>query len=398
MRIAYILADPGIAVGGTKGASIHVAEVCRAFRGSGAEVLLLAMRAAGPAPPEVRMVHVDPGPLASDAWGELDRVQACERFLTQIEPALTEFRPELIYERLALFCPGTAVLAAKLGALRVVEVNAPVAQERSRHFGLVHRSLAESMEWRSLTGATVVAVSEQMARWSAGRGAVATKVIANGVDPHRFTGPEVSEAGAALRQHLGLATSEVVGFAGSLKPWHGVEILLEAIEQLAPRRPSLRLLLVGDGPGRAVCQTRASQGVAKERVVFTGAVEYDSMPAHLAAFDIATAPYLGEDGFYFSPLKIVEAMAAAKPVVASRMGPIEILLGDTGVLVAPGQPAALAQALAALLDDPGQSERLGRAARQRAESSLTWDAVVEKILAFTRDQTFPSRQPLEIMR
>src|SRR5690606_35992876 len=92
-----------------------------------------------------------------------------------------------------------------------------------------------------------------------------------------------------------------------------------------------------------------------------GAVEPAEVPAWLARMDIAVAPYHGDQPFYFSPLKIYEYMAAGLPVVASDVGDLAALVrhGETGLLCPPGDPPALAAALARLAGDPAAARRMG---------------------------------------
>ena len=384
MRVAYLLPDPGIPVGGVKGASVHVAEVCRALLEAGAQVRLLAMRAAGEAPPGVQLDLFDCPPLPSGTQGEFARQRAVEDFLAWAEGELADFGADLLYERLSLFAGTGGGLAGRLGVPRVVEVNAPVAAERARHAGLALVAQAEAAERSALAGATVIAVSPPMATWSRARGAASVHTIPNGVDAERFAPARNAAAAAAIRATLGLERSELVGFVGSMKPWHGVGTLLEAVALLASRRPQLRLLVVGDGPALADLNARAHQADLVDRCHLIGPVPSAEVPGYLATLDVAVAPYLHpglDEGFYFSPLKVVEAMAAARPVVASRFQPIETMLGGTGRLVPAGDAAALAQALADLLDDPAGARALGRSARSRALRQFSWRGVAAGILA-----------------
>lgn len=383
MRIAYLLPDPGIPVGGVKGASVHVAEVCRALKANGCTVLLVAMRVAGDPPGGIECIHLDPGSLSRGPDGEPARIQAVKEFFVRAEPVVADFHPDIIYERLSLFAGDGGTLAERLGVPRMVEVNAPVARERARHFGLACREVAETLERSALAAATVIAVSKPMADWAATRGAIATTVVPNGADVERFAPDRAGPSSVAVRDALGLNDARVIGFAGSLKPWHGVEVLLEATARLATGRPQVRLLIVGDGPMRAKLTAWAADHLPRQ-VEFTGAVPSEAMPAYVGAFDIATAPYLPAEDFYFSPLKIVEAMAAGRPIVASSFPPIAAMLGGTGSLVTPGDPNDLATAFSELLDHPEHARRLGTAAQQRAERHFSWSAVTDQILDIAR--------------
>ncbi len=384
MRVAYLLPDPGIPVGGVKGASVHVAEVCRALAETGAQVRLLAMRAAGKPPPDVQLDLFDCPPLPSGPSGELARQRAVEDFLAWAEGELADFGADLLYERLSLFAGTGGALARRLGVRRVVEVNAPVAAERARHAGLALVDQAEAAERSALEGAAVIAVSPPMETWSRAHGAASVQMIPNGVDAERFAPARNAAAAVAIRAALGLERSELVGFVGSMKPWHGVGTLLAAVALLAPRRPRLRLLVVGDGPALADLNARAHQADLVGRCHLVGPVPSVEVPGYLAALDVAAAPYLHpglEEGFYFSPLKVVEAMAAARPVVASSFQPIEAMLGGTGRLVPAGDVEALARALGDLLDDPSGAQALGLGARARALTHFSWRGVAAGILA-----------------
>ncbi len=397
MRITYLLPDPGIPVGGAKGASVHVAEVTRAMASAGATVQLLAMRsdrAAGrptegartldPRPGRVDLTLFDTGPIPRGPAGDQDRLRVVQRFLDWAQGEAGRFRPDLVYERLSLFAGGGTRLAESLGVPRIVEVNAPVAAERAAHVGLALAADARQAEHDALAGASVMAVSAALEPWCRARGAASVDVVPNGVDTPRFDPSRHACSANALRRDLELEGAEVVGFVGSMKPWHGVATFLEAVALLAAHRPALRVLLVGDGPAAADARRRAEAPDLVGRCRFTGAVAPELIPAHLAALDVAAAPYgvpESDDAFYFSPLKVVEAMAAGLPVVASRFDSIESMLGGTGVLVEPGSAPTLAGAIGELLDDPARAARLGAAARERAVSSFGWDAVVARILA-----------------
>jgi glycosyltransferase involved in cell wall biosynthesis len=328
----------------------------------------------------VRVVPIDVGAVSSGDKADDSRIHAARRFFDHVA-RLVEFRePSCIIERLSLFAGGGTEIADALGVARVVEVNAPVAEERKRHFGLRLEDEARRAESAALRGARVVAVSAPLASWALGMGACAATVVANGADVERLDPNLLSFVAPSSRRRLGFSKSiPVVGFVGSLKPWHGVDVLIDAVSSLA-NTMQIGLLVVGDGPERD--RLRSAMGKLSPRVtwVMTGAVELSRVPEHIAAMDIAAAPYVPNDYFYFSPLKVVEAMAAGRAVVASDFAPIRDLLGTAGILVEPGDSVLLGDSLGRLIDDPDTRRILGAAARLRALERSSWSAVADTVL------------------
>jgi glycosyltransferase involved in cell wall biosynthesis len=172
----------------------------------------------------------------------------------------------------------------------------------------------------------------------------------------------------------------VIAFVGSLKPWHGVERLLEAHERLLAAEPSAHLLMIGAGPMLPDVEA-AAQSLGPEHVTVAGEIPHSDIPTWLRHADVGVAPYPDLSGFYFSPLKVTEYMAAGLPVVASRVGQLRELVQHqvTGLLVAPGDVDELSRSLLRLARNPELCRRMGRRARSRAESHHSWDRVVGQI-------------------
>jgi glycosyltransferase involved in cell wall biosynthesis len=278
--------------------------------------------------------------------------------------------PDCVYERYTLFNLAGLAVARRFGVPHLLEVNAPLQMERERTIGLTLRLLAERFDRQLFRGADgVLVVSHALRSYILDHGADEERVslLPNGVDTERFRSD--TEA-AGMRTQLGLAPDAfVVGFAGSLKPWHGTDVLLDAFALLHKEAQRARLLIVGDGPQRDALRERASQLALQGAVVFTGAVPHDEMPAMLRAMDVGVAPYLEIPDFYFSPLKLYEYMASGLPVVASDAGEIGTLIRheETGVLVPCGNVAVLADRLLRLKRDEMLRSCLGNAARLEAE-------------------------------
>lgn len=190
------------------------------------------------------------------------------------------------------------------------------------------------------------------------------RCIHNGVDLARFSPREPQ---ADLRAVLGLPEgAPVVACIGRLDPAKGHGHLLEAARRLQDRRPGIHWLLVGEGELRGSLEERRNALGLQEQVHFAGWRE--DVPDILALCDLFVLPSLAE---HFGRV-IIEAMAMGKPVVATGAGgvPEVVIHGETGLLVPPGEPAALAGAVLALLADPASAARLGAAGRRRAESAF----------------------------
>lgn len=373
MRIAYVCGDPGIPVFGTKGASVHVQEMLRAFLASGAEVLLLSPRMDGPVPADLARVQCVPLPAApkGEAATRERRLLATNE---DIAGALDSLGPlDLVYERHALFAHAAMEWAVVHEVPGVLEVNAPLLDEQARHRTLALPEEAESSARRAMAAAKAVStVTPEVANYARDFSARNVHVIANAVNPARFPLRE---------QPTGPFT---VGFLGTLKPWHDVATLIDAFARLrAGPIADAQLLIVGDGPERRSLEARLAEYGLAAAAEFTGAVTPETVPGCLARMHAAVVPYTGQtQSFYFSPLKLYEYMASGLPVVASDVGHLPEVVADgrTGLLCEPDDPDAMAHALARLGADATLRAQLGAAARRKVLADHNWDGVAERIL------------------
>jgi len=188
-------------------------------------------------------------------------------------------------------------------------------------------------------------------------------------------------ARAATRARFGWTDREfVVGIVGRLIPGKGHDRLVRAVARASAAHPELRLLVVGDGPTRADLEALIRDEAATERVELIGFV--DDVRPYVAACDVIavpTEPTLSE-GFGLTAL---EGMAAAKPVLVTRVGslPEVVVDGSTGVVVEPSSTQALADALVDLADDPARGAALGKAGRARAEQEYGLQRMVDETIA-----------------
>ena len=391
MRLLYICSDYGIRPSGTKGASIHLRAITSALSEAGHDLRLLSPKGGPgnghPARPllpdehnpiddsirtlkkwlEARELGVGPAremrPLLYNAWVNERAIEA-----------LRESPVDAIVERLSLFGHVGVDLADELNLPLIVEVNAVLTEESRRYRGLHLDRLAESIESRVFDRAdALMPVSAQLAQQLEDRGLPAEKihVVPNGADVSRFSAlPSRDEC----RADLGVNASFIVGFVGSLKVWHGADVLLEAFSRLLADDPRARLLIVGSGPQEAVLWNAARKGGIDEAVIFTGAVAHQRVPALIRAMDVAVAPYTPMEDFYFSPIKLFEYMAASVSVVASRIGQIEEVIEDgvTGLLCQPGDAQDLYRVMSSLRRSAELRDSLAQRALEVVNERFTW--------------------------
>lgn len=388
MRVAYICADPGIPVFGSKGASVHIQEIVRAFRRRGDHVTVYCSRRGDLVPDDLADLSVVT--IAVRAPDAASREIAIAATAELLAAAAIDDGCDLVYERYSLFSTAAALVKAATGAPVVLEVNAPLIQEQRVHRSLTDEAGALADTRRVIDAADVVAcVSHAVAGWvtdvTGGTALTRTLVSPNGVNTRRIVPAAPARSGAP--HDTGGFT---VGFVGTLKPWHGVDLLLRATAAAAAAAGGerWRLVVAGAGPEEDALRALAAELCRASEcldIVFTGAVAPEDIPTLLHGFDVAAAPYPQADAVdqYFSPLKVYEYLAAGLAVVASSIGQIPAIIDqlDSGLLVPPGDERALTAALLRLQTDPALRARLGAAARASAVARHDWTAVLENELA-----------------
>jgi glycosyltransferase involved in cell wall biosynthesis len=203
-------------------------------------------------------------------------------------------------------------------------------------------------------------------------------VTPNGVDLELFH-PSISAQ--PVRDRLGIEKRFVVGWVGSFRPFHGLEIVLEAAQLLQGRVPDLALLLIGAGPE----QTRMKRMAADlnlRSVFFPGTIPFSGIPSYIAAMDVCLVADSGTHQFHYSPLKLREYMACGRAVVAPRVGQMRQFLTHEvdSLLVEPGDPYAIADAVERLYRDRGLLKSIGLAAQKKAAAEGSWDRQVERVI------------------
>ncbi len=294
------------------------------------------------------------------------------RMPLRVAALLRRTRPHILHTHLPWSdLVGAAAAAASPGAARVCSVHDIYRRHSSEYRALP----AAGVAWRRARA--VVAISGAVREWlvrERGVPGAKVKVVPYGIDP----GPFERSPAADPRATWGVAGRPVVGTVGRLEPRKGHDVLIRAMAGVVRQSPSACLLVAGHDPGGYAGELRALAA----RAGLEGAVKLvgfqEDVPAFLHALDVFAFASRSE-GF---GQVVIEAMAAGKAVVASRIAPLtEIVVdGETGLLADPGDEAGFARALTRLLADPGEARRMGSRGRERVRRLFSAERMVEEIL------------------
>jgi glycosyltransferase involved in cell wall biosynthesis len=360
----------------------HIEEMVSALRALGHEVRLVG--------PEVH--QSDTGQGGSAGWvGSLKKAlpgalyelaEASYSFVAyrRLSRAVAEFKPDVIYERYALYQPAGVWVSRRTGIPLLLEVNAPYAIARRKYGNLRLGLLADQFERFTFRGATrVFPVTQVLGKILQGMGVAAERirVVPNGINPKDFeTLPSAQEA----KRKFGLEGRTVIGFIGFVREWDQLDRIVDWLAR-SPESDNVSLMVVGDGPVRAELETQARRLGVAQRLVFTGVVPRADVPAAAMAFDTALQTALVP---YASPLCLFEYMALGKVILApDQPNHHEVL--DKGVdceMYEPVAPGSIEAQPDALMADPARRAKLGAAARRTLQSrQFVWAGNARRVAA-----------------
>jgi glycosyltransferase involved in cell wall biosynthesis len=354
------------------GQYVHIEEMIAALRQLGHDVIVVA-----PPSAETESFGSDAGMVA---WLKRSLPQFVYEIMElayslvayrRLARAVREHKPDCLYERYNLFLPAGVWLKRKYKLPMLLEVNAPIFEERARYDGLALKGLArwsQAYAWKAAD--YVLPVTRVLGDIVGSYGVPPERivVIPNGINASQFSNaPEPQAAKAAL----GLNGNIVLGFTGFVRDWHGLDKVISMIANDAPES-GRHLLVVGDGPARASLEAQADALGIRHRVTFTGVIGRDDVARYVAAFDIALQPAVVE---YASPLKLFEYLALGKAIIGpAQPNLMEILTdGQNAVLFDPKAADGMAGAIGKLTSDAALRQRVGENARQTInDKQLTW--------------------------
>ena len=297
----------------------------------------------------------------------------------RLKRAIATFLPDVVYERYNLYSTAGVRARAAFGLPMLLEINAPVYAERKQFDGIALDGLAKASEAEAWRGADVVLPVTRVLAETVRRTVGQTRrleVIPSGINLERFAGPFDT---AAVRRRWQLDGRLVLGFTGFVRDWHGLDRVIDAIARDGAEHPRM-LFVIGDGPARASLEAQAAALGIASRVVFTGIVPREEIPAYVSTFDIALQPAVVA---YASPPELFEYLALGRAIVAPAQPNIREVLDDgvNALLFDPAAPNGLTDAIERLSGDPALRATLARGAAETiARRGLTWTRNAERVI------------------
>ncbi len=363
------------------GQFVHIEELTNALKRRGHEIIM-----------------VGPGMVESDGFGsEGGLVSRLKRYVPgmlyelmelayslhaylKLRRAVKEHKPDCLYERYNLYLLSGVWLKKSFGLPMLLEVNAPLFNERKKYNGIALPRLArwsERTAWRNASA--VLPVTEVLANMVEQAGVERERilVIHNGICEERFKDTGTDDE---IRTKLGLQNKLVLGFTGFVREWHRLERVVSLLKCGQDGRQR-HLLLVGDGPARKQIEDRARELGVEDSVTITGVIDRENVSSYVSCFDIALQPDVVE---YASPLKLFEYLALGRAIVAPDTANIREILAHeySALLFDPKQKDSFLEAVTRLLNDPGLREKIGQGARHTiTEKRFTWDANAARVEA-----------------
>jgi glycosyltransferase involved in cell wall biosynthesis len=286
---------------------------------------------------------------------------------------------DILILRSDAFLIGAVKAAQKLGIPYLLEVNGILTKHNPDRVTRFY----EKYCWENAAG--LYAVCEPLADLMISDGAdpQKTRVITNGVQLEVFESPDLSDVSPDIADTL--RGKIIVGYVGTFTNYHDVTTLVESLKQALAEKPDLGLLLIGEGRNTSRIKSAAEKARIEDKVVFTGKVSHDHVPAYLNLCDILALPLrnIYEKEFHGAPIKLFEYMAAKKPIISTDMPSIRKLVGDSILFVPPGSVEQWKETIVALSNDEQLCKRKGNDAfNQLVACGYTWDSNAKKIYDF----------------
>lgn len=307
------------------------------------------------------------------------------RVLKSFDKIRSSFQPEFIYQRHSGLNIVGSLITKKYGIPYILQFDGSEVWMKKNWSKLYFEKLMNSAEQIALHSAqAITVVSSAMKRTVVELGVSPERVfvVANGVDPMRFS-PSIQAN--ELRVKYKLQGKIVVGFVGTFGPWHGVTVLARSMKDVVEHVPNVHFIFVGDGGLRKQVEEIISEYGLQDYATITGLVKHEEVPMYLSICDILTSPTVhNSDGteFFGSPTKLFEYMAMQKAIVVSPVGQIAEVIqhGINGLYAEQNNPEDLAKSITILALNEDLRNTVALNARADAINKYDWKVHAQHIV------------------
>ena len=384
MKNFSILFGGFVDISANKGDAVHVLEITRNMRKLGCRVMLVAHSSKRTDEPYFYNTGSYEGARTMFSRLVLFCVSALR---ARIRVAVMSQQCDILYMRDYLFCilgVGAKMLFSKK---MVWEVNGIASQERAQKphpLNVFLLPIIRMLETLAMVAADrIVAVSEGVMDVLIKRGCPRSKIalIENGVNTSMFGNNKEPSDIESEKKRLGVfhLSAPVLCYVGAIRPWQGLDILIDAAHLITDALGDIKVLIVGGGEGLAELKDTAEKEGMLTMFGFPGAVPHSDIPLLIAVSEVCLAPFVR--GRAASPIKIYEYMASGKPVVASRIPGLDFIEEKKlGILVTPEDPAELAKAVVHLLKAPEEAREMALRGQAYVRENCSWSAVARRVM------------------
>jgi len=401
MKILYLASNPTYRLNDNSGYATHMKGIINAFRNKGHRVeTVIGGELEGDyndtlkigTTSRIKMFKKIIPQFLWQSGKQMTLLRHNKEILRKIIEIINEFNPDIIYER-AEYLSNAGVKAGKKYNIPVfIESNAILEWEQTILGGFSALNLLGKIREKNTYKNCnhIFAISEPLKDKIVDNYKIDINkitVIPNGVEPEGFE-PSINKK--KMKSKLGISQENVVvGYVGSIFPWHGLGNLIDAAKLCLEEDNDLKFLIVGDGEETESLKEKAKRYKINKNVIFTGRVFRGEIPDYLQIMDICVYP--GSKKFperYGSPIKIFEYGVMGKPVILCRSRVTENIFNDLedGYLIPPGSVVELLEAIIKLAGNPALRNKLGINFQKKVLENYTWDKIGEKILEVIRNE------------
>lgn len=388
MKILYFSPHPHINMAAPSGPGTHIREIIAGFEAQGHTVIrciaggeTIAQGGTSISFSRTTWKKVIPSILWS-TLRDLSMVRLDRRLERRLNALIKTEQPDLIYER-SCYGMRAGMRAAHTNGIRyVVEMNAPYPEEKVAMQGKsLLGFLGNQHERKQVAYAyRTIVVSSAMKNYLVEKTQADPQkivVVANAVNPARMSVDTTNLE--IIRSRYQLSTPHrVVGFVGSIFPYHGVDQMIESFAQLEKEHPHARMLIVGDGEIVPKLRARVDTLRLADKIHFTGNVPHHEVYTYLSLMDVAV---MARSNWYGSPVKLFEYGAMRKAIIAPNVIPVQDVMQDHvhGLLISE-ESSALTKALRYMLTNTINAEEMADTFHKKVMREHTWEQVAKHIL------------------